>query len=217
MKNCLLFLAVVAALLVGAPAHSQYVFLDVNGDGKNSTNPSDPGTGHDALGVSTTSVDVYFVTNKNANGTDAVCTSSSDPFTIISYELTLLASGTGSVTYGTWTDNVGFTTKLTACGGQYCTSGPAIWLAFGTGTALPAGKYKVGSLAISVLGTPVLSVVPGYIPLSPTSGTTFGSNCLGGDFDNTIKLGHDFFDASGTEPPTATVPTTWGKIKDLYR
>ena len=105
MKNCLLFLAVVAALLVGAPAHSQYVFLDVNGDGKNSTNPSDPGIGHDVLGASTTSVDVYFVTNKNADGSTAVCTSSGDPFSIISYEVTLLASGTGSVSYGTWTDS----------------------------------------------------------------------------------------------------------------
>lgn len=217
MKNCLLFLAVVAALLVGAPAHSQYVFLDVNGDGKNSTNPSDPGTGHDVLGVATTSVDVYFDTNHNADGSNAVCTSSGDPFSMVSYEFTLLASGSGSVSYGTWTDNMGFTIKLTPCAGQYCSSGQALWLAYGTGVAAAPGKYKVGTLGVSVTGTPIISVVPTFTSLSPVSETAFGSACLGGDFDNTLKLGKDFTDASGTEPPTATVPTTWGKIKDLYR
>lgn len=214
MKNCLLFLAVVAALLVGAPAHSQYVFLDVDGDGLSSTGGQG---GHDALGAATTHMDVYFVTNKNKDGSNAVCTSSGDPFTMVSYEFTLLASGSGSVSYGTWTDNMGFTIKLTPCAGQYCSSGPAMWLAYGSGVAAAPGKYKVGSIAVTVTGTPVVSVVPGYVSLSPVSETAFGSACLGGDFDNTIKLGHDFADASGTEPPTATVPTTWGKIKDLYR
>ncbi len=136
---------------------------------------------------------------------------------MVSYEFTLLASGSGSVSYGTWTDNMGFTIKLTPCAGQYCSSGPALWLAYGTGTAASPGKYKVGTLAVTVTGTPVIDVVPGYVALSPVSETAFGSACLGGDFDNTIKLSHDFQDANGTEPPTPTVPTTWGKIKDLYR
>jgi hypothetical protein len=32
MKNCLLLLGVAAALALGSPAYSQYIYLDTNGD-----------------------------------------------------------------------------------------------------------------------------------------------------------------------------------------
>jgi hypothetical protein len=214
MKNCLLFLAVVAALMVGVPAYSQHVFLDVDGDGLSSTAGQG---GNDALTTATTSVDVYFVTDTNRDGSAAVCSTSPDPFSIISYEFTLLSSGTGTVSYGAWTDNMGFTVKLTppTCT-PYCSSGPAAWIAMGGAVAAAPGKYKVGTLAITVSGSPRIDVLPGHDPLSPVSQTAFGSHCLGGDFDNTIKLGSDFFDADGTDSATPVVPTTWGKIKELY-
>lgn len=214
MKNCLLFLAVVAVLMVGAPAYSQYVYLDVNGDGVNSNTNS--GLPDDVLNSAVTSVDVYYSTDTNRDGSAAVCAQGPDPFTIISYEFTLHASGTGSVTYGTWTDNMGFTINLTPCS-PYCTAGPDIWIAKGSATRQNPNTYKVGTLAITVTGTPKLDVVPGSDPLSPVSETSFGSDCLGEAFSNTITLGTDFSDADGTEAPTPVLPKTWGQIKDLYR
>jgi len=215
MKNCLLLLAVVAALFFGVPAHAQYIYLDTDGDGLSSTGGQG---GADVLNSSKTSVDVYLITNKNRDGSDAVCANSSDPFTIISYEFTLQASGTGTVAFGTWTDNMGFGTKLTTCSGQYCTAGNSLWLAFGAAVASPPGKYKLGTLAVTVTGNPILNVTAGDPNLNAHSQTSFGSACLGVNFDNTIVLGLDFFyDSNGTEPPTDTIPTTWGKIKDLYR
>jgi hypothetical protein len=201
--------------MVGGPAYSQHVFLDVDGDGLSSSNGQG---GNDALTAASTSVDVYFVTDANGDGSAAVCATSADPFTIISYEFTILTSGTGSVAYGTWTDTMGFTVKLTppTCTGGYCSSGPAAWVAQGGAVAAAPGKYKVGTLAITVTGTPRIDVLPGYDALSPVSLTAFGSNCLGVDFDNTLKLGSDFMDAYGTDSTTPVVPTTWGKIKELY-
>ena len=217
MKNCLLFLAVVAVLMVGAPAYSQYVFLDVNGDGVNSN--TNPLLADDVLNNTRTSVDVYFRTDANRDGSAAVCSTSPDPFSIISYEFTLHASGSGSVSYGTWTDNMGFTVTLTPCGPSPCSAGPDIWVAKGSGVAQAPGQYKVGTLAITVTGTPILSIVPGSAALNPVSQTSFGSACLGSAFDNTIRLGPlgDFADNDGTEPTTAVFPKTWGQIKDLYK
>jgi hypothetical protein len=214
MKNCLLFLAVVAALAIGGPAYSQYVFLDVNGDGLNSkTNTSLP---DDVLGPSVTSVDIYIDTNHNRDGSVAVCPTG-EALSINSYEAVLHASGSGTVTYGTWTDNMGFTTNL-ACGGQAsCTAGPDIWIGKGSGTILPPNKYKLGTLAITVTGSPVLDIIVSSPSLSSVSETAFGSSCPGAAFDSTLRLGTDFTDADGTEASTPVTATTWGKIKKLYQ
>ena len=114
MRRHLLIAAIVAALAAGAPARAQYIFLDVNGDGVNSQ--TEGALAADELGPSVTSVDVYYVTDKNRDGSDAVCATSTDPFSMISYEFTLHASGEGAVTYGAWTDNVGFGYGLVNCG-----------------------------------------------------------------------------------------------------
>jgi hypothetical protein len=203
--------------MVGIPAHSQTVFLDVDGDGLNSI--ATGGTGNDVLSSTTTSVDIYFVTNQNPDGSTADCAVSADPMTIFSYDVTILASGSGSVSYGTWTDNMGFTFKTTACAGEYCTGGQAAWIGYGSSTPQAPGKYKIGTLAIVVTGTPKLDIVATHAPLSPNSLTAFGSNCPGNLGLATIFMGDDFPSANafGTESPTDVVPTTWGKIKDLYR
>jgi hypothetical protein len=215
MKNCLLFLAVAAALVVGAPAYSQYMFLDVNGDGLNSLNPANPGAPDDALTPATTSLDVYVITDKNKDGSDAVC-NSAEPFTINQYEFTLHATGGGSVTYGAWADNMGFTFGLVLCGdGSVCTGGADIWVGKGSGTQLAPGKYKLGTLGITVTGSPVLSIAQSST-LNANAQSAFGSNCDGLNFDSLLRLGTDWFDTDGTEPPTPVTPTTWGKIKKLY-
>ncbi len=214
MRNSLLLVAVVVGLLGGQPALGQYVYLDVNGDGVNShTNPALP---DDVLNSTVTSVDVYFATNENRDGSPAVCAQGPDPFSIISYDFTLHAAGSGTVTYGTWTENMGFGITLTPCS-PYCMVDPDIWVGRGSGAALAEGTYKVGTLAITVTGTPTLDIVPGSATVDPVSQTAFGSNCLGNQQFNTIILGDDFFDSDGTEGGTPVLPATWGQIKELYR
>ncbi len=219
MKNCLLLLAVVAALLVGAPAYSQYVFLDVDHDTFNSVNGGNPGPGNDVLVAGVNNVDVYFVTNKNRDGSDAVCASGSETFSIVSYEVSIHSTGSGSVVIGTWTDAMGFANGLTSCG-TMCSNNVDAWIARGGAIAdlKPAGKYKVGTLQVTVTGAVKLDVAAGVPNLDTHAATTFGSECAGGiAFDNTIRLDQDFFDKDGTAAPIAVVKTTWGEIKKLYQ
>jgi hypothetical protein len=222
MKNCLLFLAVVAALMVGVPAHSQMMFLDVDGDGLS----SEAGQGgNDVLTPSTTSVDVYYVTDTNPDGSTAVCNNAGTPdptfpLTIFGYEFIMVSSGTGSVAYGTWTDNTGFNIKTSLCGSDpYCTGGGAIWIGWTGTTPFSPGKYKVGTLAVTVTGFAKLDFVPNYPSLNPNALTDFGTNCPGELGLATYMLGIDFptANAYGTAAQVDVVPTTWGKIKDLYR
>lgn len=214
MKNCLLFLVVVAALMVGAPAYSQHVYADVNGDGLNSlTNPALP---DDVLGPATTSVDVYFTTNFNRDGSAAVC-NSAEPFTLGSYEFVLRSSGSGSVVFNGWTDNLGFAFPIITAGdGTFSTAGSDTWVGRGGNPpGLSPGTYKVGTLSITVTGTPKLDFATSS-SISGNAQTAFGSSCDGNQFDSTIRLGDDFVDSDGTESPTPVLDTTWGKIKKLY-
>jgi hypothetical protein len=221
MKNCLLLLAVVAALVVGGPAYSQYVFLDVNGDGVNSkTNPALP---DDILGPSVTAVDVYFVTDKNRAGATVTCAADpTRPMTLFSYDVTLHSSGSGTVAFNSWTDALGFATSFTngSCpGADFCpaspTSSPDIWVGRGGTPPGSTGKIKIGTIHITVTGSPVLDIVTGS-SINASAQTAFGSLCFGNQADGTIRLGDDFFDADGTEASTPVVETTWGKIKALY-
>lgn len=207
MKRLLLLLGA-AALLVAAPAMAQYISLDVNNDGICDAN--------DVLTPSVTSVDVYFDTNHNKDGSTAVCSTGED-LTISSYGVILTASGAGSVTYGTWTDHMaatvpgGFNIKIADARG-----GSDIFVAYGGATQGAPGKYKVGTLAVTVTGNPVLdwntssSVDVGAV-------TVFGTLCLGSRFDGSQIYGTDFFDHCGTNPFTPNRPTTWGAIKNLYK
>lgn len=217
MRNCLLLLAVVGVMLVGAPANSQYLFVDVNGDGKNSlntTNPFHAGAPDDVLGPGVTSVDVWFVTNQNADGSAATC---SQPFQINSYEFIFRSSGSGSVAYGAWTDNMTGMLGGALCGdGTICTGGADVWVAKYKFTYDPPGTYKVGTLAITVTGSPKIDFVTSST-LSGSAQTAFGSSCPGINGDNTLRLGQDYPTAHGTESPIPVTNTTWGKIKTLYQ
>src|SRR5258706_1130692 len=107
MKRCLLVFAAAAALFIGAPACSQDIYLDVNGHAVNGH--SAPSLPEDFLTPDVTSVDAYIITDKNRDGSAAVCPSV-EAFTINQYEFLLHTSGVGTVTYGAWTDNMAFGT-----------------------------------------------------------------------------------------------------------
>jgi hypothetical protein len=226
MKNCLLTLAVVAVLAIAGPAYSQYVYLDVNGDGVNFDREAGVGNSvpSDQLGAGTTAIDVYFVTDKMADGSAATC-SSAEPFTLGSYEATLRYSGSGTVTFTGWTDALSFAFPIITAGdGTFATAGNDTW--FGRGGAPPGlapGTHKVGTLAVTVTGTPTVMFATSS-SISGNAQTAFGSACDGSMFDSTIRLGAlpdlgttaDFSESFGTTAPIPVVRSTWGKIKTLY-
>mgnify|MGYP001573316543 CR=1 FL=1 len=202
MKHSLLLVAVVALVAFAAPAHSQYMFLDTNADGVCNTS--------DLLGPASTSVDVWLDTDSNQDATPAVCSSSSNLFTINSYEVILRATGT--LTYGAWTDNMAFATVL-----GNAQAGTDFYAGRGSGTVLAPGTYKLGSVAISGVASGATLSIVSSTSASPTALTSFGSQCEGLDFDNTLKLPTDWNNVCGTASPTPTTATTWGHIKNIYR
>ena len=227
MKNCLLTLAVVAALAVAGPAFSQHAYLDVNGDGLNydkevaNGNMAAP---PDNITAATTSIDVWFSTNEMGDGSAAVC--DEDPsrqLTFGSYEAVVRYTGSGSVVFNGWTDALGFTIGLITAGdGTFAAGGTDAWFARGTAPpGLPPGTYKIGSIGVTVTGTPTV-IFGTDSGISGNAQTSFGSNCDGARFDNTLRLGpqghpdYDWYQSYGTTAPTPVVKSTWGKIKTLY-
>ena len=103
MKRFLLLLGV-AALLVAAPAFAQYVYFDTNGDGVCNSS--------DVLTSSNTSVDIYFDTNHDGSGNPTTCPTG-EALSILSYEFIGHVSGSGTVTFGAFTNlQAGMTTNL---------------------------------------------------------------------------------------------------------
>jgi len=221
MKKCLLLLFL-APLLISTPTYGQYLFLDVDGDGHSGTNAADPGTGSDCLGPTITKIDVYFDTNHSPDGTAATCAQTAgNPLSMNSYDILLReVEGPlgGSVTFNGWTDDVGFTTGMISAGdGKFYASGTDAWIGLGSSSYLQPGRYKVGTLNVTVSGNPVILFLPGGASgISADAKTAFGTQCEGSDLDNTYKLGSDFLFAFPTCEPTAVQATTWGAIKKQY-
>lgn len=226
MKNCLLLFAVVLALMVGAPAYSQYMYMDVDGDGVNSQATA---TGDDALDAADTGVDVWLDLTKNRDGTPIACNDGISTLQLASYEFTMRQSGSGSVAFTGYTNNLtGFTTSLilndsdpssvgfdagAGEGWVYLAgpSNPAAW----PGPAL----LKLGRMALTVTGTPKLDfVITGQAQINQVAGTTFATPCFNDQTGETVwYLGTEWVDNDGTASPVPVVEDTWGKIKNLYR
>lgn len=184
------------------------LFMDVNGDGR--------GDASDVLGPEVSSVDIYLDTAHDASGAEAVCKNGvegENVLTICSYTFILEwdPAGSGSITYGPWSDNMGFTVPA---GGME--SGRMFWVARAAPYFLAPGRYMLGSLRVKVTGTPVLRFLSST-PLDNTAMTSFGAQCGGRDYDNTMKLGSDFLDARGTHREDEAPRTVWGTLKRLYR
>ncbi|HTM00724.1 MAG TPA: FG-GAP-like repeat-containing protein [Candidatus Omnitrophota bacterium] len=193
-------LAALAAVLLAAPnARAQYMYLDSNGDGVHTAADVLPATG-------TATVDVWLSSDRNRDGSLAVCSTGSQPFDIFSYEITLRATD-GRVAFSGFVNHATLPTTLFAGG-----STTEFYAAqFGI-IAMPAGLHRLASVSVAVTsGTPSLAIVTDaptldHVAPQPTE-TAFGSHCGGAGFDNTIILGRDWFDVDGLLPGA---PSTGG-------
>ncbi|HEU4725258.1 MAG TPA: hypothetical protein VFU59_08160, partial [Candidatus Eisenbacteria bacterium] len=170
--------------LLAAPASAQYIYLDANGDGVNtSTDVLNP--------VGTTTLEVWLVTNAGRDGTPAVCPTGEE-LTINTYEFILKATN-GQIN---WLSYTNLQTESTLSFGL-ASNATEYHNGFGGGPIQPPGIHHLGTLTVSVaLGTPSIA----FATLTNLSGawlTSFGSQCPGVDFDNTMKFGWDWFDSDG--------------------
>jgi hypothetical protein len=218
MRQCLLILTAIVAIVTGAPASAQYMWIDTNGDGINGcTTGSDP-SDDEHLDASVTSIDIWLSTDKDIGGNPVVCPSG-ETLTINSYTF-VLTSGYGTVTYGAWTDNMNF---AIAAGGP-SVNATDYFIGRASATITPPGTYKLGSLAVTVIGTPFLFILP-HSNVDNASQTSFGSQCSGQDLNNTMRYADnvdqiapgDWNEACGVLVSLAVSETTWGKIKKMYK
>lgn len=208
MKRSLLLLGVIAALAIGAPAYSQYIWMDVNGDGVNSS--------LDALSSSVTQVHVYLDTDNVKGGGPPTALCGGNPLDIGLFDVLFRSSGTGSVTYNGFTLGSGMTSF--ALLNPFTVQGTDAGVGYVGANYLPPGTYELGQLQVTITGTPIISFLPeATSPTMPSPNTAFGSHCDGDSHPNYITLGADFADGDGTASTTDTQETTWGKIKKLYR
>lgn len=193
---------VAAAVLIAAPASAQHIWIDTNGDGVNTSADALAPTGDTAL-------DIWLRSDQNANGDPAVCSSGDGELTVSGYEIVLRAEN-GTVTWGTITDRMAFTVSS-----GFASSPSELDFGYHGGSQAP-GAYRLATVTASVAtGTPSISFAPQGTLLNPFS-TSFGSACSGSDFDNTIKLGSDFFDATGVPyGGTANNPPVLAAIDDV--
>jgi FG-GAP repeat/FlgD Ig-like domain len=184
-------------MMVHSPAHAQYMYLDINGDGIND--------GSDVLTEDATAIDVWVDTDTNRDGSPAACDAGPEPLTINSYEFFLHAAG--ALTYGAWADNMAFPTTF-----GDIVLGSEAYFGRGGATILPPGLYKLGTLSVSAVGKHTTLTIVATSSVYPPTTTSFGTQCAGIDLDNTYKLGSDWFDVAGLFPfpnnsPTITAPS----------
>ena len=210
-------------LLVGisamAPlANAQYLWLDTNGDGLNWSRESEVGNNNaepDCLHEGVTSVDVYLATDLNPDGTPATC-ALGGAFTINSYQVIL--RGSSGLIFNGWSDGMGFSTPFITVGdGTFAVAGTDAWVGR-AGEAKPPGTYKLGTLSVTITGSPALFIAQSTT-VSYDAVTGFGSDCSGSYVPGMLLLGGDLpgSNAYGTCFRTPVLPVTWGKIKQRYR
>ena len=203
-----LFSAIFTFAIAG-PASAQHIFMDSNANGI-----QDAGDQMQANGTPTT-VDIYLDTNHNRDGSTAVCNSGPEPLDMISYVFNLEAVN-GTVTYAGFINQIpSFTVQL---GAPLNPDGIRYKNALGGAAVVPPGKYRLATMTITgVAGNPQIDVKD--IVTGSADFTSFGSNCLGNDFDNTYKLsgpggGSDWTDADGlaAAPGAVNQPPVLGAI-----
>ncbi|MGE5177474.1 MAG: Ig-like domain-containing protein [Bacteroidota bacterium] len=196
LRGCLGIIALVL-LACGGPARAQYIWMDSNGDGIY--------TAADVMSTNGTpmTVDVWINTSHNKDGSPAICDTHGGPdgdlSTWNSYAMHINAVG-GTATFSSFVNqmpsfvdgcvgvgvffNTNNSTEMSACA------------ATGTPTANGGANMKMFTMTVTgQTGTPTLQFVP--MNSQDQNFTSFGTPCSGTDFDNTYKLGADFFDNDG--------------------
>ena len=210
MKYVCRLLALGALLcLFAGPASAQYIYLDTNGDGVHSSADQLLPNG------TPTTVNAYIDTNHNRDGSLATCdTGDGDLGMWNSYAVNLKAAG-GTVTFSNFVNQQAtFTLMCVGVGIDFATAGDEMTTCRATPTSTTGGLQQMFTVTVTgQSGTPSIQVIP-LGTLGPNF-TSFGTPCSAHDFDNTYKLGNDFFDADGAGPapggnatPVLSVPTT---------
>ena len=196
-----LFLGLVLAT---SPARAQYMYLDANGDGIHTQADELAPTG-------STVVDVWLHTDQNQDGTPASCSTGDGDLAINSYEFILHAAG-GSVSWAGFTNyQPAFTISF-----EQASSAFDYHNGLGGSNYLSPGLYRLARISITVLsGSPSIQIARAT-PLKASYGTSFGSPCSGKDFDNTLKLGSDWFGVDGLPyGGPGQRPPSWGSIQSM--
>jgi len=208
MARMLRFSILFTGLVITAAsaAHAQYMFLDSNRDGVCSTS--------DYIGAGIDSVDVWLDTTQNGNTSPAVC-STGETLSIDAYEIIVRGSGITFLGYANKRPEFTVATPLligtTDATVGYATPSP-------NSTYLPAGRYLLGTFAVQFQGgrCPYLFIVTGT-SIRPSAFTGFRSECTGSNGNHWITLPDDFVDVCGMGGCDGVEPTTWGRIKVMYR
>ena len=199
---------ILSALLLlpfAGTASAQYLWMDTNGDGVN--------TSADVMSPngSPTVVDVWINTSHNKDGSAAVC-QSGDPDSFLetwnSFATHITANG-GTVTYSGYTNQVAaFNISCSGPpGGAFNANSTDMAQCQATGSATPNGGVNIKMYTVTVTGvtgTPSLAFTAlNTLDQNPTS---FGSPCGGAEFDMASPLNrmaslHAAHDLSGASSP----------------
>jgi hypothetical protein len=188
---------IVALAGVAGTSQAQYMWMDSNGDGVN--------TAADVMqanGVPTT-VDVWVNTSHNRDGSLAECNSADGDLATWNSFATHINVQNGTATFTGYTNRVAaFTIACAAGTSAFVTNNTTeMGQCQATGSPTPNGGVNIRMYTVTVTGT---SGSPSliFVPLNNQDGnfTSFGTACSGNDFDNTYKLGSDFFDHDGIGP-----------------
>ena len=165
-----------------------------------------------------TGVEVYCVTDRSLDGSTVHCTTDEVPLSLATYEIVLRASGEGAISYRAWIDAVGFSNGILPFGDNTMIADQGyVWIGRLTLDPIGPGTHRLGTLFVSVSGSPRLDFATS-IPLPQAGGRTyFGTHCLSNQFDQVFRLGDDYFDGCGTEAPESALASTWNRIQRLYR
>jgi hypothetical protein len=209
---------VFVGILHTSEASSQYMFLDTNGDGEKTDADN-----FDAANAS--ALEVWLVTDRNRDGSDAVASSPEGALSVFSYEFILRAEG-GTVQWG---DYVNLQTTMQVPFGEH-RSETDFYTGFGGTAPLPPGKHKLGTLTFRVKsGSPSVRFAASS-ELGGVLQTSFGSRNPGREGDNTVRFGPDresllrsglkadWTDADGVQPAAidtraAAVPEASAPLK----
>lgn len=204
MRHLLLLFSAALAAATPVSAGGQYLFFDTNGD--------QVCDGQDILLGTDVDVDVYLDTEHDGAGGPVSCVGG-EPLSMLSYEIVFEGHPYRGNTYsfGAWTNAVAGFAEV---GGLR--TGDQLWVAY-SGAIRPPGRYRLGTLTVSVEGCAWIDIVP---EMGSTGRlTAFGSECPGSNLDNTIRFGSDFASYCGAWGGICDgVRTgTWGMIKRRYR